>query len=91
LIFDATAINAWAGGSYTGISYDESIGIWFHVATGSHFEYDEQGNISDFAFSSQGWYDKAHLPTTTHVSESGIFVLLGLGLMGLTALRQRKV
>lgn len=88
---DATAINAWAGGSYTGISYDENIGIWFHVATGSHFTYDEQGNITDFSFAHQGWYDKANLTTTTtQVSESGVFALLGLGLMGLAAVRKRQ-
>lgn len=87
---DATAINAWAGGSYTGISYDENIGIWFHVATGSQFTYDENGNITDFAFAQQGWFDKAHLKTTTQVSESGVFALLGLGLMGLASMRKRK-
>lgn len=88
---DATVINSWAGGSYTGISYDENIGIWFHVSTGSTFEYDEDGNITNFSFSNQGWYDKAWLTTTTHVSESGVFALLGLGLMGLASVRKRKV
>lgn len=87
---DATTINAWAGGSYTGIAYDESIGIWFHVATGSQFTYDANGNIVDFSFGQQGWFDAENL-IAKNVSESGGFALLGLGLIGLTAMRKRKV
>jgi len=86
---NATAINDWSTNPlYTGISFDDNIGIWFHISTGSNFVYD--GNeIDQYNFSSQGWYDKANL-TTTSVPEPFSFSLLLLGVIGLFASRRKR-
>ncbi len=86
---NAAAINAWsASPDYTGISFDENIGIWFHISRGSNFSYlgDE---IASYSFAQQGWYDKANLTTTTVPEPASISILL-LGLAGVIAGRRRR-
>lgn len=84
------AINSWLSPDpdYTGISYDTSIGVWFHVATNSSFTYLD-GNIVDFSFGHQGWYDIAG-GTATEVNSPSAFALLGLSLLGMSLYRRRS-
>ena len=90
LAIDATAINAWsADPAYTGISFDDNIGIWFHVSTGSNFSYDSQGLITSYGFSQQGWYDLANQSATV-VPEPATTALLGLGLFAMGFSRVRR-
>lgn len=90
------AINNFASSpdpDYTGIAYDENIGIWFHFATGSDFDYNQDGDIVDFDFAQQGWYDAANLATTetsTAVSSPSHLGLLALGLFGLAWVRKSR-
>lgn len=94
---DATSINAAsvAMGSapnadpYRGLVVGpESIGIWFHVAKGSTVA-TVDGRIENYAFQQQGWYDRANL-ALVEVPEPGSMVLMGLGLLGLGAIRKRR-
>lgn len=87
---DVSAINSWSRDpAYSGVSFDEKIGIWFHISTGSTFTGLTDSGFTDYSFASQGWYDKDNLDATT-VSEPGSLALLGLGLVGLASYRRRK-
>ncbi len=92
LSIDATNINAWnapeTAPDYTGIAYDQNIGIWFHISTGSEFSYDES-EITGYSYSQQGWYDKSWR-TTTEVPEPSTLVLMTCGLLGFGLMRRRK-
>ena len=73
---------------YLGINFDEDIGIWMHLSTGSNFGYDVDGLLTNYSYSRQGWYDRAWL-TAKKVSEPGVLVLFALGLLGLGLARRR--
>ncbi len=95
LSIDASGINAYSGwdtpdvGGINGIGFDDQIGIWFHVATGSSFGTNSNGDITSFQFGSQGWYDRANL-STVQVPAPASSLLMVLGLVGLLAGRNRR-
>lgn len=75
---------------YTGVAFDEKIGIWFHYSTGSNFSYNSNGDINAYSFLKQGYYDVANLHATTlEVSAPALLGLFGLGFAGLTLLRRK--
>ncbi|MEM8986891.1 MAG: PEP-CTERM sorting domain-containing protein [Pseudomonadota bacterium] len=74
---------------WTGVSFGDHVGIWFHGVNGS-ITGDDNG-ISSFSYDgrNQSWYDATNRKTT--VSEPMTVALLGLGLLGLgVAARRRK-
>jgi len=94
---DVAEIQAHGGGSnpeWTGASFGEEIGVWYHPAVGS-FESDENG-LTGYNVSSQSWYDVGNVGTTYEVPEissssaiSSMLLLLGLG--ALVRDRRRKI
>lgn len=85
------AINSWSTAAtspdYTGVSFAEQIGIWFHFTSGSHFDFNGNGDITGYSFGAQGWYDVANLPT--QVSAPSAIALFGLAFAGLTLVRRK--
>lgn len=96
LSLDASGINDWAilnpapnNTDYTGIAFDEKVGIWFHISRGSSFSYDGSGVLTDYSYSSQGWYDKSGLDAT-NIPEPASIALMTLGLFGMGFTRRFK-
>jgi hypothetical protein len=87
---DVSAINAWASPDkdYSGIQYDEKVGIWFHISKGSNFNYGQTGLLQQYGYASQGWYDSANL-SAAEVPEPGAIALLLFGLAGLRLCKKR--
>ena len=87
------SINDWLSPDpdYTGIAFDEKIGIWFHFSTGSDFTYNAAGDIVGYTFAQQGWYDVAGLNATVSVSAPSLIGLFGLAFAGLTLVRRKAV
>ncbi|MEO0540999.1 MAG: hypothetical protein AAFZ80_09065, partial [Cyanobacteria bacterium P01_A01_bin.105] len=68
---DPTVTTDWVG-----TEFGEEVGIWFHGVEGLETAYNANGSLSDFSYSSQGWYDARNLPTE-QVPEPGLAFGLG--------------
>ena len=96
---DVSAINAWGGDpAYTGVAYDDKIGIWFHFARDSEIGYNDSGNtITSYTHGQQGWYDLSDKTTIlvpdgggNSVPEPTTLALVGAALLGVGAARRRR-
>ena len=56
-------------GDWSGIAFDESIGVWLHPSSGLETAYGEDGYLSQWDVSKQSWYDSANQTTEVSVSE----------------------
>ena len=76
---------------YTGISFGNMVGIWFHavVFSGSGATYNPNGTLASFDFNKQSWYDASNDLTVVPVPAAAW--LFGTALMGLFGLKRRKV
>lgn len=80
----------WNSTLWDGLAFGERMGYWFHPFINSSFSYNENGEITSFSQSQQGWYDKGNLRTTASVSEPATLALFGLALGLGFAARRRK-
>lgn len=96
---NVASINAWAGDpNYTGVAYDDQIGIWFHIAKNSTIDYNTAGDtIINYNAGQQGWYDLSNRDTdrvpgddSSTVPEPTVTALVGAALFGLGLLRRRR-
>ncbi|MFT5676494.1 MAG: hypothetical protein ACI808_002439 [Paraglaciecola sp.] len=87
---DVSAINAWVSPDrdYSGIQYDEKVGIWFHISKNSNFNYGQSGLLQQYSYGAQGWYDSANL-SAAEVPEPRALALLLFGLAGIGVYKKR--
>ena len=79
-------------GDWTGISFAEQLGIWFHIVNATVFD-TNNGEITAFGTSGyQTWYDTRDRTTTVtvDVAEPSILALFGIGALAMGAARRRK-
>ena len=50
-------------GEWTGVSFQNEIGIWLHPVQGLDTSYDQDGFLTQWDIHGQGWYDTSHQPT----------------------------
>lgn len=80
--------------AYTGVSFDEQIGIWFHLATFNAIEVGADGRIVSFAPRADSYYDivgqsaVADPLNPVPLPAGGVLLLTGLG--GLAAARLKR-
>ena len=77
------------GDDWTGASFFERIGIWFHTFKTFDADYDANGNITDLTLGGEGWFDGSNIATTfVPMPGAAGMTLAGLGLV---ARRRRTV
>ena len=58
---DGTGINQHSTGSdWTGVAFDESVGMWLHPMTGLETSYGVDGYLNSWSYESEGWFDTAN-------------------------------
>lgn len=76
------------GEDWTGASFAEKIGIWFHTFKNFNADYDSNGNITSLNTSGEGWFDGSNIQTQM-VPMPGAAAMAAAGL-GLVARRRRN-
>ena len=71
---------------WTGVAFDEMIGLWMHPFKNLDTSYDQSGALTGWS-GSQGWFDGSNFDTTT-VPAPGAMALLGMG--GMLVGRRRR-
>lgn len=63
--FDMSTINSRTdfGPDWKGTTFTDEIGIWYHALDGLVTDYDDSGQLSQFDFRTDGWFDVASRPT----------------------------
>ena len=72
---DASAIQSHdpaygPNGDWSGVSFDQEIGMWLHPITNLNTDYGTDGYLTSWS-GSQGYYDTSHQQTVKHTTTSG--------------------
>lgn len=87
--FDMSQINRMTdtfGPNWKGTAFGDQVGIWFHGVDGLTADYTDEGNLAQFSYTHQGWYDtnakqtvsSAVLSSTQEIPEPSGLIALGL-------------
>jgi hypothetical protein len=75
---------------WTGVEFGSMIGLWFHTFTGLYTTYGGQGQLCDWNFNQQGWFDAANIQTVLVPLPAGAWMgLAGLAGAGYIARKRR--
>jgi len=67
---DATSIVEHSDGSdWTGVSFDENVGMWLHPMADINSDYGDDGYLDSWSIGSQGWFDTANQTAELEVVE----------------------
>lgn len=84
------------GALATDAPFDDEIGIWFHSTWNTQTVTDNSGQLTNWSFSNQAWYDRSGLPTEDvtpdpdPVPTPATLPLLILGLIGLRRMQKAR-
>lgn len=87
-VFNMSQINDMTdtfGPSWKGTAFDEQVGIWFHGVDGLKADYTNNGDLTEFSYTHQGWYDTRTKQTVStavsddaqDIPEPSVLVALG--------------
>lgn len=87
---DASTIQGFnATPDWTGVAFDEKIGIWFHPVVGLQTSYDGNGELTAFNFNKQGWLDLNDKPTDVIPEPGSALLIAAAGLLFQVRRRRR--
>jgi hypothetical protein len=67
---DATSIIEHSDGAdWTGVAFDESVGIWLHPMTDVQSSYGEDGYLDSWSIGGQGWFDTSNQTAVKEIIE----------------------
>jgi len=87
---DATTINGFnITPDWTGVAFDEHIGLWFHPVVGLQTTYDGDGSLTGYHFNKQGWLDLNDKPTDVIPEPGSVLLIATAGLLFQVRRRRR--
>lgn len=76
---------------WTGVAFDDNVGIWLHPTKGSKFTYNSgSGKLTSYSFKDQGWYDANFIPGENVIPAPMAAATGMVGMLGLAASRRRR-
>ncbi|HLP83438.1 MAG TPA: VPLPA-CTERM sorting domain-containing protein [Phycisphaerales bacterium] len=78
-------------GDWTGVQFDQMIGLWFHTFKGLSTGYGSNGQLTGWNFNTQGWFDGSNIQTVQIVPlpAAAWTGLAGLACVGVIARKRR--
>jgi hypothetical protein len=76
---------------WTGVEFGSLIGLWFHTFTGLSTTYGGQGQLCDWNYNQQGWFDASNIQTVIVPLPMGAWMgMAGLVGVGVIARKRRS-
>ena len=73
LSVDAEGINDYLPqAAWNGVAFTDFAGIWLHSFSGLETSYDANGNLTDWSFDDESWYDTSSTPTDINTIGGGV-------------------